>query len=607
MSASTTPLFPGFGLPLNFDPCPPSGRREPNPPDPRGEGKVLFRTALDQKITSSRMGCSRMPMLTKRETAMLAFTNQITDKEDWEKKIYQESITNKWRAEVMEQNDDFTVTMFDYCLEELKYKAEIYGETGCINLFHGDVVKSDSAIPKDLQEALKVAVAPLENVPDQAKDWHPGSDGMVLDLVHPSLYPLVYGLSRIVTSEKLDLRTCLSMSGTGEIAPVPTEEEARFEYTRRHSSERVLAFSRKFQWLPCDVDISGDTPKIISYINNLHPQKHGDLYDILEGIIQRVIPLWNKTLTPLRKFDFGQRIVMDDVDYGDFEEVQEREGPQRDFDDSDFDEDVFYDREWQWISEHKRRFLVRPEPGTFYPPTPQDPIDLKKDYEHRGLQIIIKLANIHLTPEKPEYNGGSWHVEGKMNEHICASAIYYYDNENITPSRLAFRQASDIESASSQSYEQGDSIWLEEVYGIQNWSAAVQDVGSVETRSGRVITFPNILQHQVQPFKLQDPAKPGHRKILALFLIDPHIRVISTAHVPCQQKEWWVEPMVKNDGPLAKLPVELRSLIVNESKGFPLSLGEAKDLRKELMEEREKYEIVLDSHFNSVQISLCEH
>ena len=55
---------------------------------------------------------------------------------------------------------------------------------------------------------------------------------------------------------------------------------------------------------------------------------------------------------------------------------------------------------------------------------------------------------------------------------------------------------------------------------------------------GRLVTFPNTVQHRVAPFALADPTKPGHRKILALFLIDPHRRVISTANVPPQQAEW---------------------------------------------------------------------
>lgn len=40
--------------------------------------------------------------------------------------------------------------------------------------------------------------------------------------------------------------------------------------------------------------------------------------------------------------------------------------------------------------------------------------DVKKTVSLRGrtLQLIVKLANIILTPEKPEYPGGKWHVEG---------------------------------------------------------------------------------------------------------------------------------------------------------------------------------------------------
>ncbi|KAJ6466056.1 hypothetical protein C8R47DRAFT_1224185 [Mycena vitilis] len=53
-------------------------------------------------------------------------------------------------------------------------------------------------------------------------------------------------------------------------------------------------------------------------------------------------------------------------------------------------------------------------------------------YSLRGktIQCIIKLANIHLTAENPEYKGGSWHVEAMLNERIVASGIYYYEEEN---------------------------------------------------------------------------------------------------------------------------------------------------------------------------------
>jgi hypothetical protein len=53
-----------------------------------------------------------------------------------------------------------------------------------------------------------------------------------------------------------------------------------------------------------------------------------------------------------------------------------------------------------------------------------------------------------------------------------------------------------------------------------------------------MIAFPNVLQHQVQPFELADPTRPGTRKILVLFLVDPGLRVTSTSTVPPQQLHW---------------------------------------------------------------------
>jgi hypothetical protein len=124
-----------------------------------------------------------------------------------------------------------------------------------------------------------------------------------------------------------------------------------------------------------------------------------------------------------------------------------------------------------------------------------------------------------------------------QNEHICATALYYYDCSNITESRLAFRQQSSTDEAHDMSYPQSVHGWLEEVFGCRNEEAAVQEVGSVLCKEGRLLAFPNILQHQVQPFELVDKTKKGHRKILALFLVDPGIRVISTANVPPQQRD----------------------------------------------------------------------
>jgi len=63
----------------------------------------------------------------------------------------------------------------------------------------------------------------------------------------------------------------------------------------------------------------------------------------------------------------------------------------------------------------------------------------------------VRIGTIYLTPENPVYDVGAWHVEGMRNEKIISTGIYYYDQENITNSHLAFRQA--VKERSEMSYE----------------------------------------------------------------------------------------------------------------------------------------------------------
>jgi hypothetical protein len=60
----------------------------------------------------------------------------------------------------------------------------------------------------------------------------------------------------------------------------------------------------------------GEECHISSYINNLHPDKHRDLYMIIQQIIAKAIPLWNMTLTPLKEmYSEWHRIEYDSVEY----------------------------------------------------------------------------------------------------------------------------------------------------------------------------------------------------------------------------------------------------------------------------------------------------
>ena len=145
----------------------------------------------------------------------------------------------------------------------------------------------------------------------------------------------------------------------------------------------------------------------------MHPERHPELYSVIERVIARAIPLWNRSLTPTSSKAY-KRIPYRQVEHDlDPEDLPDGVGPQRE---EGEDEYGYQDRRRQWVEENRR--VILPEPGTFKPfPRMKvpDEEDLRTVYGDDGLQVIVKLANINLTPEKPEYKGGNWHaMEGLM-------------------------------------------------------------------------------------------------------------------------------------------------------------------------------------------------
>lgn len=154
------------------------------------------------------------------------------------------------------------------CIAELQYKAKLFEEHNFVEAIDG-IFKSDSIIPEELRQSLLRAVVPLETVPDKKKDWHPGSDEQVLDLVHPSLFPLVYGQSRILPHSVVSIQDCLEACGGGEIVPVPSDEEIkdpRGLIPRSNFTEffgiNLKAWSKKYQWLPSEFQIHPDNDDV---------------------------------------------------------------------------------------------------------------------------------------------------------------------------------------------------------------------------------------------------------------------------------------------------------------------------------------------------------
>ena len=240
-------------------------------------------------------------------------------------------------------------------IAELQYKAPSFQKTGILSALELDatVVKSDTAVAPELKEELKAACTPLEDVPTRSKDWHPGSDEKVLDLVHPSLFPLIYGRSRVLPSGGVGLRDCVEYIGQGVTIKLPEESNVEVDRSRPwYTSPRTHPkfWSQNFQWLPCDVVFAGqEDVKITSYINNLHPSQYPDLYSVVEKFIAKSIPLWDHTLT-LKKAQW-ERNPRIEMEYTQYEFPEGEEGPEEVRDDYSAKED--------WL--RSTRVLVKPE------------------------------------------------------------------------------------------------------------------------------------------------------------------------------------------------------------------------------------------------------
>ncbi|KNE69910.1 hypothetical protein AMAG_14759 [Allomyces macrogynus ATCC 38327] len=198
----------------------------------------------------------------------------------------------------------------------------------------------------------------------------------------------------------------------------------------------------------------------------------------------------------------------------------------------------------------------------------------------RSLKVITMLANFHLT---------------------C-------DVDNITRVQAAVRSGVRLPA-----YEQLDDLGVEYANGLYNNGPLVPNRGFITARQGRLVAFSNLYLHHVAPFELADPTWPGHRKIIASFLVDPISplgrEIVMTAQVPPQQAEWIADAWAQDPtfSLAEKMPLEVLDMILERTEGS-MTRKEAMALWLELMNERT--DIVQDNDvlvFGGAQFSMCEH
>ena len=232
----------------------------------------------------------------------------------------------------------------------------------------------DSIIPPGLHQQLLAQID--EYASSTGVDYHPHSNEVVRDIVHPALYPYIKGKSPIETQKEIVPPCCFPSSAEIRAEKVGSSEDFRAQdYWGRPYEESAL-----YQWLPTyfDVDKNGSCV-ICDYINNLVPRdRFSDLYHSLQQLFSLALPLLESVYSYSRAVKPLIRDVDEEMDY--FENAIK-------------------------------------------------PFDIKAvSLKDQRLQVITKIVDYELGPGQ-SYDG-VWHVEGMSHEEIVATALFVVERDD---------------------------------------------------------------------------------------------------------------------------------------------------------------------------------
>ena len=214
---------------------------------------------------------------------MNALSTAIRQKERWWDKVHNDTVVLKWAAE-----SKLGAESFDRVIAELWHLADTRVRPEARPAPVDGVFESDGAVPPDALAALRNGADQL--AADGPRDVHPGSNGLVIDLVHPSLYPFIEGLSDISN---------LSDAGGEIVALLPSMHQLTRPRKRRRNPLDVVS---KYQWLPTLFRVSNNgTVSAASYINNLNGSRYPEMVSGIERALSACLPLLEEVLTELRR------------------------------------------------------------------------------------------------------------------------------------------------------------------------------------------------------------------------------------------------------------------------------------------------------------------
>ncbi|KAF9225298.1 hypothetical protein BS17DRAFT_778410 [Gyrodon lividus] len=501
---------------------------------------------------------------TVTDLAMSRFSAFIRREKNWWKYLRDPVIRARWTTEgrghtwiVSAPSTEIEVwlneSQVDYVLAELSGYAQLRDvQHECQVSCYERIWESDSLLSNLAAASFNLNVAVLPDALCIPEDGVYESTRSILD---PSLYCLIFGRTLAYDPSNPQLLRA---------EPPP----------RSHDPENTSAVSKQRAYLPTDFAISSSgIVKAKSYINNLHP-RHNTLFRCFEEILSKCIPLFEHVLTDLHRENVLEPRIKCPASLAFFEEPEP----------PDFRTD---DIGWADFEAKKRRWSMS-QPIMLPDVPPSGYLGGLEARRHtvqlrdRNLQVIFHVVETRLHPGGQPYEGSLWHVQGMKNERIVACAYYYASVENIAGNALEFRTA----VKSPQPFFPGHREAMIQLWGLSDNDPCHQYLGSVPIRENFCVAFPNIYQHRHTSFSLLDPSKPGHQRVVGVFLVDPDIPPIpSTTHVPPQQKSW-----VRRGIEESKLfAVELVDKIMSETEGL-MDAREAELVRKDMLDERGNFQ-----------------
>lgn len=329
----------------------------------------------------------------------------------------------------------------------------------------------------------------------------------MLNLVDPSLYCGVRGVTGVlISTEALDSlpSTATAADHMKAIMFAPTMTP-------------LMTTSSAFQWLPCEIDVdTAGLARVRTYINNLHPDTHRDLYETIGAVFTKFVPLFDQVLST---------VASGSTEGGDF-----------------FEGNIGVNAKQRTMDKLRAtypdatRMLRRLVPPGLLDVSEPPRLTLKGS----RCQVIVKMVEIVLTPDKPQYRGGKWFADLSEDEHVTAIGIHCIGCDNMSTLYLSSNVSvdDDQEEDTAASDEEETSDYFEFDSGEQSSLVRFQ-AGSVALLDGRSIALPNVYLQVAQPMRLVDPSRCGVYKFLIFFLVNPtQPRVASTATVPPQQRSW---------------------------------------------------------------------